>query len=74
MATWPERLTGDEQRVLVALLGAGAALRLDEVAARAGAGTVHDELSALHAHGLVAHSPHGWGLTPLGRSVAAQLA
>lgn len=73
MSTWRERLSDDERAVLGALLGAPAALRLDEVTARAGAGSVHDELTALHAHGLVAHTADGWGLTPLGRDVAIEL-
>jgi len=68
--TWLDRLSEDERTALVALLGAASALRLDEVRTRAGVRVVHDDLMALHAHGLVAHTPDGWGLTPLGRDVA----
>ena len=73
MSDWGQRLSANERAVLRALLGAAAALSLDEVSARARAGHVHDELTALLAHGLVAHSPDGWGLTPLGRDVAIAL-
>ena len=68
-----DRLSHNERAALVALLGAGAALRIDEVQARAAGDPVHDDLMALLAHGLVAHSADGWGLTPLGRDVAAGL-
>jgi hypothetical protein len=66
-------LQSGERDALLALFGAGAALRIDEVQRRAGGDPVHDDLMALLAHGLVAHSADGWGLTPLGRDVAAQL-
>jgi hypothetical protein len=68
------RLSVGERDALLALFGAGAALRVDEVQRRAGASEpIHDDLMALLAHGLVTHSADGWGLTPLGRDVAATL-
>ena len=73
MTSPADRLSSGERAALVALLGAGAALRLDEVQARAPGNPVHDDLMALLAHGLVAHSSDGWGLTPLGRDIAAGL-
>ena len=70
----PPALSPGERDALLALFGAGAALRIDEVQRRAAGEPIHDDLMSLLAHGLVAHTADGWGLTPLGRDLAATLA